>query len=383
MVTHVLGEQRRWREVRASLGRHRQGLAIISEALYPGHRVPGLDGTGVIGPASWLPGEPLPLDDLELEFDPFVPGPQIDGGEYQSAPVRPLMNAGTRFRRYHQAVRDLDAPRLFENRFCFRLTGVDLAATTPRLRFGPMGFVEAVDVNEALAHETALHHLTTDSGVERAHPRASRRRLDFRKLLDDPFDLHRRALMGAVGTVTIRGGESPSILLHHRDPARVAGGGGMIHLLPAAVFQPSSVLPAAIDDDFSLWRTIQREYAEELLGHDEYDGSGRPIRYATLEPFVTMDRALRDGLVRVWVLGVVLDALTLACDILTVAVFAPDLYDHLFADAVSTNAEGTVPARRLPFEHNTLAWLREEAVLAPGAAAALHLAWQHRHVVLG
>jgi hypothetical protein len=151
-----------------------------------------------------------------------------------------------------------------------------------------------------------------------------------------------------------------------------------VHLLPAGIFQPSSVIPAAITADFSIWRNIQREYAEELLGHDEYDGSGRPIRYDVLEPFTTMDDALRDGHIRVFCLGVTLDALTFAGDILTVAIIAPDTYDELFANAVETNSEGSMPARAFPFEENTLTWLSESKRLSPGAAAALHLAWTHR-----
>ena len=77
------------------------------------------------------------------------------------------------------------------------------------------------------------------------------------------------------------------------------------------------------------------------------------------------------------------DALTLCGDILTVAVIDPDLYDSLFADAVSSNSEGAVPARPLPFEGNTLRGLREHGQLSPGAGAALHLAWKYRAKILG
>ena len=132
-------------------------------------------------------------------------------------------------------------------------------------------------------------------------------------------------------------GESPCVVLHKRDGAHVAGGGGMIHLLPAGIFQPSSVMPESVADDFSLWRNVQREYAEELLGHDEYDGTGGPIDYSNTELFATMDDSLASGALRVYCLGIILDALTLAADILTVAVIEPDLYDQLFADTVDTN----------------------------------------------
>lgn len=245
-----------------------------------------------------------------------------------------------------------------------------------------MSFFDAMDTNEALAHEFAAHHVTVNGGDEALMPRASWRGLAFRKLIGDPFDLHRRPLMGAIGTLTIRGGESPAVVLHHRDSSRVAGGGGMVHLLPAGIFQPSSVFPAAVVADFSIWRNIQREYAEELLGHDEYDGSGRSIKYSELEPFITMDQAVAEGRIRVFYIGAILDALTLAGDILTVAVIDPHLYDELFANAVQKNAEGSVPARAVPLEEHTLAWLRRSGRLSPGAAAALHLVWTHRKILI-
>jgi len=203
------------------------------------------------------------------------------------------------------------------------------------------------------------------------------RRLPFRKLIGDPFGLARRPLTGAIGTLTIRGGESPSVVLHHRDGGRVAGG-GMLHLLPARDLPTELGMPDCVARDFSLWHNIQQEYAEELLGHqEEYDGTGCPIDYDT-EPFATMDTALAEGWLRAYCLGITLDALTLAADILTVVIIEPELYDELFANAIERNNEGTIPIRIIPFEGNTLSHLREVGCLAPGAAA-LQLAWHHRH----
>lgn len=379
---HVERDQQHWRDVRAALGRRRRELAVLAETLYRDHRLPGLHGTGVISAPTWIPDTPVPIDEITLELDSAAAEPTITGAEPDSATVRPLTSVDARYRCYHNAVRALAAPRLFENRLCFRLLDADWTSPTLRMTFGQMGFFDAVDTNEALAHEFAAHHLAIHDD-ETVLPRASWRRLAFRKLIADPFDLNRRPLMGAIGTLTIRAGESPSVVLHQRDSTRVAGGGGMVHLLPAGIFQPSSVIPAAVVNDFSLWRNIQREYAEELLGYDEYDGSGRPIRYEQLAPFTTMDQAAANGHIRVYCLGITLDALTLAGDILTAAVIHPDLYDELFANAVDTNAEGTVPVRAIPFEENTLAWLRESGRLSPGAAAALHLAWTHRQALIG
>lgn len=373
-------EQHEWRETRTSLGRTRRALALVAEQLYPDYSVPGLEGCGVIAHPDWIPPAPVALDQVVLRLDPDLAPATVTGGEPEAASVRPWCAPGVRYRRYHDAIRDLASPRLFENRLCFRLASLDWTGNS--MRFGHMGFFDAMDVNEALAHETAEEHLARDHDGRLVTTRPSWRNLRFRSRVGDPFDLRRRPLMGAVGTLTIRGGDSPSVVLHHRDGSRVAGGGGMTHLLPAGIFQPSSVLPAAISADFSLWRNIQREFAEELLGHDEYDGSGQPIAYDSLEPFATMDRAFAEERIRVWCLGVTLDALTLAGDILTVAVIEPDIYDTLFGAAVESNTEGAVPSRALPFEGNTLRHLREDGTLSPGAAAALHLAWTHRALLL-
>lgn len=82
---------------------------------------------------------------------------------------------------------------------------------------------------------------------------------------------------------------------------------------------------------------------EELLGHEEFDGTGRPIDYDT-EPFATMEAALADGRLRAYCLGITLDALTLAGDILTVVIIEPELYDELFG-ALST------PTARARYRH--------------------------------
>ncbi|WP_233574166.1 helix-turn-helix domain-containing protein [Amycolatopsis panacis] len=370
----VVADRQRWLAVRTALGGTRRALAVVAEDLYPDYRVPGLEHTGVITRPDWIPATPIPLGAVTLTLDSDAAQPVLTGGEPETAAVRPLVTPTRRFRRYHDAIRELAAPRLFENRLCFRLTGLDRSARAIRMTFGHMGFFDSMDTNEALAHETALHHLSRDQHDQVITTKPSWRNLAFRKLIADPSDLTRRPLMGAVGTLTIRGGESPSMVLHQRDGGRVAGGGGMTHLVPAGIFQPSSVLPAAVAGDFSLWRNIERELAEELLGHDEYDGSGHPIAYSELEPFATLDDAYCRGDIRVWYLGLTLDALTLCGDILTVAVIEPDLYDTMFANAVSSNSEGAVSTRALPFEQTRYATSGNRA--ASHRAPPQHYIWR-------
>ncbi|MEJ2861459.1 helix-turn-helix transcriptional regulator [Actinomycetospora flava] len=377
----VAKDQADWKRVREQLGGSRRALAVLAEQLYPEYRVPGLENTGVIAHPSWLPPEPIPLHQVVLDRLEDAGEPAITGSEREAELVRPLASPTHRYKRYSHAVRDLAPPRLFENRLCFRLLDVDWSRPTEQLRFGSMGFFDAIDTNEAIAHEAALHHGRAGSDGSYQLAQASWRRLSFRKCVGDPFDLRRRPLMGAIGTLLVRGGESPSVVLHQRDGDRVAGGGSMLHLLPAGIFQPSSVMPESIANDFSIWRNIQRECAEEILGRNEYDGTGRPVDYDA-EPFASMDSAFAAGTVHAYCLGVTLDALTLAGDILTVAVLQPALYDRLFGQSVDRNEEGSIPTKTIPFEANTIAALMGRSLLSPGAAAALFYSWQHRHLLL-
>lgn len=378
----VAKDQANWKRVREQLGGSRRALAVLAEQLYPEYRIPGLENTGVITHPSWLPPEPIPLHQVVLDRLEDAGEPAISGSERESELVRPLASPTHRYKRYSHAVRDLAPPRLFENRLCFRLLDVDWSRPSEQLRFASMGFFDAIDTNEAVAHETALHHGRAGADGDYQLGGPSWRRLVFRKHIGDPFNLTRRPLMGAVGTLMIRAGESPSVVLHQRDGASVAGGGSMLHLLPAGIFQPSSVMPDCIANDFSIWRNIQRECAEELLGHAEYDGTGRPVDYDA-EPFSTMDQALAEERVRIYCLGVTLDALTLAGDILTVAVLEAGLHDKLFSRQAQYNAEGSIPMKRIPFEENTIRRLQNGTHLSPGLSATLELAWRNRWSLLG
>jgi hypothetical protein len=219
---------------------------------------------------------------------------------------------------------------------------------------------------------------------------ATWRGLTFRRHIGDPFDLSRRPQVSSTDTLTIRlDADGATFVLHNRSAGNVAVAGGMLHIMPAGVFQPSSVLSAAQTADFDLWRNIAREYSEEFLGNAEHGGDGRPADYA-VEPLASLQRARDDGQVRVFCLGFALDALTLFGEMLTVAVYDGPTYDRLFADMVDVNDEGTVvktgqvkPTPSLPFTRHVLDELTKGGRLAPAAAGCLELAWQHRGTLLG
>ncbi|MET9019242.1 NAD-dependent epimerase/dehydratase family protein [Actinopolymorpha sp. NPDC004070] len=300
--------------------------------------------------------EPREFSEVRLAWTPAIPPPTVVGTDPEARSTLPLTAAGTPYERYSRAVRDLARPTLFENRPGYRLLEVDWSSPEANLTFGYTSYFDSVvDVSSALAHEYG-------GQMARTSPSGNAVSLDdlpFRSRVGDPFDLARRSVLPSIDTLTIRKGRDgkASFVLHYRDAAAVATASSLYHLMPAGVFQPSSIAPSHQANDFSLWRSSMREFAEEFLGMEEADGSSvTPIDYEGTEPFRSMVRAREAGTFRMWCFGVGLDPLSLCGEILSVAVIDADVYDEIFAGLVATNQEGSLvsvdpdaPTTGLPF----------------------------------
>jgi transcriptional regulator with XRE-family HTH domain len=382
--------QRQWVLTRRGLNQHR--IELSREAARWHRSCQRVDRSSLLTSPSWIPPAPVALDQVELDWADEQAPSVLRGSEHEARAARPLRSAEQRYGRYVHAVRDLGPPRLFENRLSFRLRTVDCAQPGgAQLGFGMTTYFDAVDVCETLAHELAAAYLTfLPNGLEVRQPAG--RRLPFRKLVGDPFDLDHRLVGASIDTLTIRrSGSSASFVLHQRDARQVAVAGGMYHVMPAGVFQPSSMAPAAQTADFDLWRNVLREYSEEYLGNLEHDGNASAvIDYEQQEPFRSLNTARREGKLRVYFLGVGLDPLTLWGEILTVAIFDAAAFDELFAAMLAHNHEGTVvrvahpskAAHYVPFTEERVDQLIEAEPLAPAAAACLELAWRDRDTLL-
>ncbi|GHF27970.1 hypothetical protein GCM10018790_01700 [Kitasatospora xanthocidica] len=380
-------EQRRWRMTRRDLNRHRSELTSAAARLYPD--VGRAGNSPVLTTAGWMWPEPLDFGDINLTWLPQTVPPEIVGAEPESEGVRPLAATGGRFARYSQAIRMVDRPSLFVNRPSFRLLDVTQIDGRPKLSFGYTTYFDMADVCEGVAHELAGAWLATGSDPAWiGEPNWDA--LPFRALVGDPFDLGRRPLLPSIDTLTIRLAPdgTASFPLHHRAASNVALAGGTYHIMPAGVFQPSSVMPWDQSNDFDLWRNVLREYAEEFLGDPEADGSsGEPIDYDGVEPFRTLNEARRAGKIRPYCFGIGLDPLTLAGEILSAVVIEADVYDSVFSGMVSRNTEGNVitgtgKAGGIDFTEANIRHLLENEPLASAAAACLDLAWQHRGLIL-
>jgi hypothetical protein len=378
----VAASHREWLDVRRKLNLNRSRLTRIARDLYP--KEWHLGGTGILMPEAWRLDEPIGLTSIGLswqaEADVIVTG-QCE----ESRRLQPLTAQGRRYHRYHRAMGDLDRPRLYENRVCYRL--LEVAWPERALTLGSMSYFDMIDGGEALAHELAM--VAVDSHGEVNAGRASWGALPFRRLVRDPFDLAAYPLMLSISTLTVRQSRAgATFLLLRRNPAKVAIAGGMLSVMPTGVFQPASINPAPGSPDFDLWRNMMREYSEEFLGNPEHAGDGPPVDYETEEPFRTLDAARLAGRIRVYCLGIGIDALNYVGDVFTVAVFDADVFDHVFKGLVDQNDEGDVVGedqerRQFTFDDETIHRLLTNEPVAPSGAACLFLASAHRTAILG
>jgi hypothetical protein len=379
--------QRLWRQTRRYLNQHRYDLSRVAAQLHAG--LPQVSPAGLLVARDWISAEPVPLERITLEFRPDVPPARIDGSEPASSRVRPLQADGSRFPTYADALGALDRPRLFENRTTYRLLEVGHEEHGElRLAFGRGAYFDAVNVSEAVAHELALW------AIERPGVAPSTETLPFRALIGYPCDPARRPLMPAISVLTLRcdrSGEA-SFILHLRDSRSVTHAGGLYQVMPVGMFQPSHDAEWNLLNDFDLWRSIAREYNEEFLGSPEQYGSGdSPIDYAAWPFFHALAIGRESGDIRVYWLGLGVDPLSFATDILVVAVFDGEVFDEIFHGLVAANEEGRVvksedgasPSVGIPFNAESVRRFVEDEPMQAAGSALLQLAWGHRTTLLG
>ncbi|MPZ85097.1 MAG: transcriptional regulator [Actinophytocola sp.] len=320
-----------WLRERARLLANRHRLAVEAAARYPD--VQKLAGTPLLTRPEWVPGRPVPLTDLPITSvpsssgTPLPPGPVPDGhGSYSAAMAA------------------LDAPAVFENRPTYRLLSASLRE--PLLVFGPGTYFDGIDTGEAAAHEYAAGGPTP-----------------LRDAIGDPTDLARRPVNLAISALTIRAGTRRTFFLHWRDPAKVGHAGGLYQVVPVGVFQASGPSP----EDFSLWNFMLREYAEELLGEPERSAVDYPKW-----PFArAMTSALRAGRIRANCLGLGVDPLTFATDLLVSVEIDAPVFDAIFGARVAANDEGSVTEQ--PFTAEAIDGLPMQAAGAALVRSALDM----------
>ena len=380
-MTDRTPSEERWLRLAGSLNRDRYDLAVRAAAGFPPEL--RLAGTPLLAPPAWRLPAPVPLESIRLEFRPDAPPPDVPDVAALAPYALPERADGTGYLRYSDVVAALAAPAVFENRPTYRLVEADLAGAVaevgaraeagPRLAFARGRFFGGIDDSGP----AGLEYAAAERGVAPGHR--------YRAALGGPAGLTRRSATMATSALTLRHDRvtgTATFPLHYRDPGQVSHAGGLYQVIPVGVFQPSGEAPWNEANDFSLWRGLLREYAEELLGAEEDHGSEHaPIDYTAWPLAKAMTDALADGRIRAWCLGLGADPLTFALDLLAVVVIDAPLYDDLFGELVDANAEGRVIKPR-PFDERSVAELLAGTPLQAAAAALLTLALAHRDTLL-
>jgi hypothetical protein len=382
----VRDSQEHWLRVRGLLNASRHELARSAQDLYPAAL--RVAGTPLIARPEWLAETPVPLDQVTLSWRPDAPARGTDGTGPQSAGVRPLREARSRFGSYAAALGALSRPGLFEDRACYRLLEAAASSGAASLGFGLSRYFDTINTCEAVSHEYAAATLAHDGP---GSPPAMTD-LPLRSEIGDPTDLARRPVTVAICTLVLRADRAgAAMILHWRDPAQVASGGGMYQVAPVGVFQPSHDAEWNQANDFSLWRCIVRELSEELLGAGEdYRSDIAPIDYERWPLHAKLAAARRAGTLRVYWLGLGVDPLSLAADMLSVAVLDAGLFDATFAGLVRANEEGRIvtgdgaagEAVGVPFKAPEIERFTTAEPMQPAGAALLRIAWEHRDTLL-
>jgi hypothetical protein len=371
LTRQLTGSEQRWLRVRNHFREHRYELAVSAARDYP--ESAAVEGTPLLSTPHWLPDHPIPLDQIELHYTPDAGFTGLTGTEPVARRLLPTRADGSRYHTYSEVVAELSMPGIFENRSTYRLLSADLQ-TSPRMMFSRGVYFDGIDVGDAAAHEYTA--ATLDEITAR----------DLRNAIGDPCDPARRPVNVALSTLTLRhnrAADTATFPLHRRDGAAVSHAAGMYQVLPVGVFQPAGEEPWNITNDFSLWRCIVHELAEELRGEaEDYHTDCGPIDYDAWPFAARLIRALDTGHMRAFCMGIGVDPLTFATDILTVVVIDSPLYDQLFSHVTDANAEGSiVPA--VPFTAETVQRYASRAPTQAAGAALLKLAWRHRPGLLG
>jgi hypothetical protein len=374
--------RQRFREDRRFLKSHRVGLARDAMRFY--RDFDALPDVPMLLRDTWLPPGPLPLSRVRVEIADKGRAPYQPPNAASLLPPGPT---GRHFQRYSDAVSEFDRPTLFTNGVSYRLIDVSAEGSEWRLDVAHGRYFDMLDSCEVLGLELAAAKRRGAPGLETSEIP------NLRARAGDPFDLLARCVVPGVNTLTIRlDGNRAGFFMHRRSSSKVAAAMGVYHVAPAGEFQPAGIDPTAFSAGADLRLNIIREFAEEFLGVADAAGkSGRGIDYERDEPYASIMRACLKGSIRLWLLGIGVDPLTLKAEILTAAVVDGPAFNEIFGSAMKVeNDEGTLIVgvgqenRGIPF---TAAGVDEfisgnDVETLPAGSACLALAWRWREVLL-
>jgi hypothetical protein len=313
---------------------------------------------------SWIPHVPVrlmaPKDDLSDDDNQFITT-YIDEsanryliGDYQASEVtnriKQLLPSakGSAYTSLSKAIIALESPdpERFKSRPSYSLSNVFHDNKNGiKLSFRKAYYFDYIDCGELLALELIrefrfvgeadrlrILRANPTSAVTRDLFRKLDKRLKLRSLLGEWCDVGRRPSVAGVNMLTVfqdrDTGEATFPMM--KRSSLIGSAAGTVHVIPAGEFQPTSDAPPDWFLHCTLWQTILRETAEELLNHPEAESHSMQMEeLAKTEPVASMLKMIRNGKWKTYFLGLGLDPLTLKPEILVSSVI--DLHDFRVA----------------------------------------------------
>ncbi len=378
-------------------------MSVIEGSLddYPGR------GFSLLTRKEWALASPILLspDDARTQLGVRLLTDRHSDSDYVKWKVRPIPTevknvlpfrlskptfGKVRYAKYSDAVNDLAPPGMWENRICYRVCEINLTSAQPSIILDTMNYFDSFDEGEAVNHEWHI------ASGKKSHA-------NLRKKIGDPTLLGGRNGIGAVSAVTIVNYEgNPKFLLHERNVTNVATSRGMKHVVPSGVFQPASISEQSRELDADIWKSMIREYAEEILGKDEARYlTNDVIDYSSVPPYRTFQQLGLDGHFNLYLLGVGINPTNLVVEFLLAGVFDetaklkfgtdwPILASRQTTDGSITSGrmeEGRfVPGKtgiELDFDLSTIdALTQEPGQMSSASVACLRLALHFRTTIL-
>jgi hypothetical protein len=340
---------RNWLDSQANIQQLTADLTEQQSTFHADKSIPLLTREG------WIPPQPLDISAVHCKWN-------ASGNEELRQPIREA---------YSTAIRDHTPGLNLTNEVSYRLLSVEVTTDSSQLEICEGQYFDQMDTSEILMFESA--------GLAAFRPRRSVTKGAYRKRLADPFDFTKRCAIPGINTLTIIvDGDSASFLMHKRT--KTATSAHFFHVVPAGEFQPQSI--AEMPTEQSIWHTMTREYAEEILQPEP-----QQLTHAVSRLRNTLTLSKGAGF-QPFYLGIGLSPSTWKPEVLTACVFDRATFDDAFGSFTETNDEGQLilgdvrpddHRAGIPFTHErVMDFINRPNTLAAGKAC-LTLAWKWRN----
>jgi type II secretory pathway pseudopilin PulG len=318
--------EERFRRILARMRNDRSSLQRAAGQLL-GKRRPEAQSTTnshLFALSGWIHEVPVPLERLNVAFS------ESEEDSIPSPPTARLPRTIIPFECLSQCIQKLAPPREFNDYPHYRLLDIEpLLLQFSRKR---SSYFQKIDFGQYLEYFW-LHQRV---------PLWLRRGGSIRlwRTISQPRDY---VVLAGVCTLTLlHDGSTLRFLMHQRGKLETATGMGSFHVIPAGEFQPACEAPASFEKDLDVWKSMMREYAEEVANAKDYDGhSNVPFNY-DLPPYAELERERKLGNILLFYFGTGLDPISLQAEILTVAVFKEETFNRIFPVIQTVNREGKI-----------------------------------------